>query len=240
MLSAGSSAHFAPTLAGTLDLSNDGDGARADECDVAGATRPFTATAQGAPTASPARAPGADELDERKSLESSELLSALRSQLRELDGVHARLQRHLARTGPDEGSPVRPSELDILRADDEARSAPRALTVHLARAEVEDERRAAVAESFSVAHAADGDVARAQTPPDVPVLLPSPSRDPDQQTPSEAPTPPPARESALGGDSPHGGGRAIGSPARLARIRRILRASRSGARLWEEDESSDD
>lgn len=159
-----------------------------------------------APDAS-ARADWDADGDVGRSLDSSELLTALRSQLRDLDGVQARLQLQLSRA---------------LASDAEDGSAP-----SLQRAALPgpaDDARAAPAQHDG---APPGSPARA-------VALELPQRDPDQQPPSVAPTPP---SGARGAGEPRGGAgaRARESPARLEQIKRILRVSRSGAGLWDDD-----
>ncbi|KAJ1632253.1 hypothetical protein T492DRAFT_868563 [Pavlovales sp. CCMP2436] len=134
----------------------------------------------------------------RESAEGALLLSTLRAQLRELDGVHAQLQRHLARAKVEDEVLPRESAPELLWEPSEA---------------------------------------EASSPLRVPPAPTSPSRDPDEQPPSQAPTPPsqstneppPARASLAKGHVDE-------SPARFQQIARALRASGASG-LWDDDDS---
>lgn len=143
--------------------------------------------------------------DGRKSLESSQLLTALRSQLRDLDDVHARLQLHLSRaiSASAEATPASSPARPAWPPRDEVHA-----RTHTA---------GAVAQPSSPPHRASHQ---------------SPSRDPDEQSPSAEPTPSSAARGAA--SAPTGGGLARESPARLEQIKRILRVSGAGAGLWDD------
>jgi hypothetical protein len=67
--------------------------------------RPDSSLAEAARAPLVSGSPARSCVDEtRRSLESAQLLSALRTQLRELDGVHARLRRHLAADDAEPGA----------------------------------------------------------------------------------------------------------------------------------------